>query len=69
MARAKKQEQHSWQYNTITAICAEEKKDLFLRVKHPVRMEMGLLYSICIDLLNTYHWLPGQVAHFVKFVR
>ncbi len=64
-----KQEQHSWQYNTVTLICKENSKDLFLRVFHPVRKEMGVLYSICFDLLDTYHWTPGQVEHFVKFAR
>ena len=66
---AAKQAQHSVEYNAVVALCQEHNKNMFDRVLHPVRKEQGMIYSIIVDLMQTYGWMPSSIAEWLQFAR
>ncbi len=69
MAAKKKAQEPSTNYKIMMAICEDAARNAYERVKHPVRFEMGMAYAIIFDLLDTYHWNPGQIVFWFKFAR
>lgn len=60
---------HSLQYRIVTNACAKYGKSLFSQVKHPVRCEFMMLYAACIDLWDTYGWLPSRIENWLQYAQ
>jgi hypothetical protein len=60
---------HSLQYRIVTEMCSKYGKSLFSQVKHPVRCEWMMLYAVCIDLWDSYGWMPIRLEPWLQFAQ
>lgn len=53
----------------VERLCKQHEKGLFIKVKHPVRTDWMLLYSVINDLRETYRWSEDSISNWLQFAR
>ena len=62
-------QEKSSELQMIERLCSLHGKGLFIKVKHPVRTDWMLLYSVIIDLRETYRWNEDSISGWLRFAR